>query len=54
MKEICKTCKYNCNHGKDKPPIIANKPNAVCWCSAEGGRVITKKYKQCKFYAVRE
>ena len=46
---ICKTCKHNCTKGK-RPPIIANKPNAICWCNAEYGRAITKKYKQCKNY----
>ena len=52
---ICKTCKHNCNpKTKDKPPIIANKPNAICWCNAESGRAITKKYKQCKFYESKE
>lgn len=50
---LCKTCKHNCNpkgKGARKPPIIANNPHAICWCSAESGRVITKKYTKCKFY----
>ena len=47
---ICKTCRHNCTKGKNKPPIIANKPNVICWCNAESGRAITKKYKTCKFY----
>lgn len=47
---ICKSCIHNCNPKEKRPPIIANKPNAICWCNAQGGRAITKKYKQCKFY----
>lgn len=47
---ICKDCIHNCNPKGKKPPIIINKPNAICWCNAQGGRAITKKYKQCKFY----
>lgn len=48
---ICKTCKHNCTSQKGKkPPIILNNPHAICWCNAESGRIITKKYKHCKFY----
>ena len=51
MKVLCKTCKHNCNGiNNQKPPVIANNPHAICWCNAENGRVITKKYKACKFY----
>lgn len=52
MTTVCKTCRHNCNpKGKNKkPPLIANNSHAICWCNAEGGRLITKKYKQCKFY----
>ena len=52
---ICKSCRHNCNHLKDKKkmPILANKPHAICWCNAENGRVINKKYKKCKFYEPR-
>lgn len=51
---ICKTCRHNCTKGNNKPPIIANNPKAICWCNAENGRVITKKYKVCKFYEPEE
>jgi len=51
---ICKTCIHNCTIRKDKQPIIANKPKAICWCNANGGRAITKKYTQCKYYEVIE
>ena len=55
METICKTCRHNCNpKGKNKPPIIANNPHALWWCNAESGRVITKKYKECKFYELQE
>lgn len=51
MKIWCKLCRHNCNGPKNqKPPIIENNPHAICWCNAESGRVITKKYKKCKFY----
>lgn len=44
-KNICKNCVHNCGRG----PIVARK-NGVCWCNAEYGRVITKKYTQCDNY----
>lgn len=51
MKVLCKTCRHNCSGiNNQKPPVIANNPHAICWCNAENGRVITKKYKACKFY----
>lgn len=47
---ICKNCIHNCGN----PPISNKKPNAICWCNAEYGRAITKKYKECKNYKEKE
>lgn len=44
---ICKGCVHNCG---SNIPIVKNKPNGICWCNVEYGRVITKKYTQCKYY----
>lgn len=48
-KPICKTCIHNCSIGVKNQPIIANKPNAICWCNARYGQAITKKYSVCPF-----
>ena len=56
MKTICTKCKHNMSRdfgGKRNQPVIKNKPKAVCWCNANGGRVITKKYAKCKFFEVQ-
>lgn len=57
MKTICTKCKHNMSRdfgGKRNQPVLKNKPKAVCWCNASGGRVITKKYAKCKSFEVRE
>jgi transposase-like protein len=57
MKPICTECNHNMSRdfgGKRNQPTIKNKPKAVCWCSANGGRMITKKYMQCKFFEMQE
>ena len=53
MKPICIDCKNNMSRdfgGKKRQPIIMHKPKAICWCSVNGGRMIRKKYSECKFY----
>lgn len=43
---ICASCRHNCG----KTPMVERNPKGVCWCNANCGRVITKKYKQCNLY----
>ena len=52
MKPICSDCRYNCTKafGKDKQPIVMNKPKAICLCCVNGGRVVRTKLKKCEFY----
>lgn len=43
---VCNDCRHNCG----KIPIVERKPKAICWCNANGGRAIIKKYKHCDLY----
>ena len=53
MKSICQQCIHNCTVRKDKQGCISNKPKAICWCNANGGRVVIKKYSQCVHFQER-
>lgn len=43
---ICNSCRHNCG----KTPMVTRNSKGICWCNADCGRVITKKYKQCDLY----
>lgn len=49
---MCKDCIHNCTGRKDKQPVVANKPKAVCWCNARNG-VVRKALKGCDRYEAK-
>ena len=56
MKPICLQCQHNCTPQGEKKiqGCIANKPKSICWCNANGGRAITKKYSKCPYFLKKE